>query len=112
MFAFIRTMLALVVGAPRGQWFPGRVREVWAGCCRHGSRERLLSRVCGTVPYAAPEVLAAAARPYRAAPADLWAAALVLLAMLAGGECRSVAGATSSRGSSLWYPSCRRVRRP
>ncbi|XP_026744954.1 serine/threonine-protein kinase grp [Trichoplusia ni] len=51
---------------------------------RHGSRERLLSRVCGTVPYAAPEVLAAAARPYRAAPADLWAAALVLLAMLAG----------------------------
>ncbi|KAL0880543.1 hypothetical protein ABMA27_001780 [Loxostege sticticalis] len=51
---------------------------------RHGARERLLSRVCGTVPYAAPEVLAAAERPYRAAPADLWAAALVLLAMLAG----------------------------
>ncbi|CAH0581059.1 unnamed protein product [Chrysodeixis includens] len=51
---------------------------------RHGSRERLLSRVCGTVPYAAPEVLAAAQRPYRAAPADLWAAGLVLLAMLAG----------------------------
>lgn len=42
--------------------------------------------MCGTVPYAAPEVLAAAARPYRAAPADLWAAALVLLAMLVGGE--------------------------
>lgn len=54
--------------------------------CRHGSRERLLARVCGTVPYAAPEVLRAAAAPYRAAPADLWAAALVLLAMLAGGE--------------------------
>lgn len=51
---------------------------------RHGSRERLLSRVCGTVPYAAPEVLAAAERPYRAAPADLWAAGVVLLAMLAG----------------------------
>ncbi|XP_028170330.1 serine/threonine-protein kinase grp isoform X5 [Ostrinia furnacalis] len=51
---------------------------------RHGSRERLLARVCGTLPYAAPEVLAAAARPYRAAPADLWAAALVLLAMLVG----------------------------
>ncbi|CAB3250883.1 unnamed protein product [Arctia plantaginis] len=53
---------------------------------RHGSRERLLSRVCGTVPYAAPEVLRAPAAPYRAPPADLWAAALVLLAMLAGGE--------------------------
>ncbi|XP_075974311.1 serine/threonine-protein kinase grp isoform X4 [Anticarsia gemmatalis] len=53
---------------------------------RHGSRERLLSRVCGTVPYAAPEVLTAPAAPYRAPPADLWAAALVLLAMLAG-EC-------------------------
>lgn len=51
---------------------------------RHGTRERLLTRVCGTVPYAAPEVLRAAARPYRAPPADLWAAALVLLAMLAG----------------------------
>ncbi|XP_063822867.1 serine/threonine-protein kinase grp [Ostrinia nubilalis] len=53
---------------------------------RHGARERLLARVCGTLPYAAPEVLAAAARPYRAAPADLWAAALVLLAMLVGGQ--------------------------
>ncbi|KAM3959555.1 serine/threonine-protein kinase grp isoform 1-T2 [Aphomia sociella] len=51
---------------------------------RHESRERFLSRVCGTVPYAAPEVLTAAERPYRAAPADLWAAAVVLLAMLAG----------------------------
>ncbi|XP_047530509.1 serine/threonine-protein kinase grp [Vanessa atalanta] len=51
---------------------------------RHGSRERLLARVCGTVPYAAPEVLRAETRPYRAPPADLWAAALVLLAMLAG----------------------------
>ncbi|XP_063622253.1 serine/threonine-protein kinase grp [Cydia splendana] len=51
---------------------------------RHGSRERLLSRLCGTLPYAAPEVLRAATAPYRAPPADLWAAALVLLAMLAG----------------------------
>ncbi|CAG9113595.1 unnamed protein product [Plutella xylostella] len=51
---------------------------------RHGGKERLLSRVCGTLPYAAPEVLAAAERPYRAAPADLWAVAVVLVAMLAG----------------------------
>ncbi|XP_061704156.1 LOW QUALITY PROTEIN: serine/threonine-protein kinase Chk1-like [Cydia pomonella] len=56
---------------------------------RHGSRERLLSRVCGTLPYAAPEVLRAAAAPYRAPPADLWAAALLLLAMLAGGTYRA-----------------------
>lgn len=55
-------------------------------CRRHGSRERLLSRVCGTVPYAAPEVLEAPSRPYRAPPADVWSAALVLLAMLAGGQ--------------------------
>lgn len=53
---------------------------------RRGARERLLARVCGTLPYAAPEVLRAPERPYRAAPADLWAAALVLLAMLAGGR--------------------------
>lgn len=52
--------------------------------------------MCGTVPYAAPEVLRAAARPYRAPPADLWAAALVLLAMLAGGE-YSVRSYTSGR---------------
>ncbi|XP_072938655.1 serine/threonine-protein kinase grp isoform X2 [Epargyreus clarus] len=51
---------------------------------RHGARERLLARVCGTLPYAAPEVLGAAAAPYRAPPADVWAAAVVLLAMLAG----------------------------
>lgn len=42
--------------------------------------------MCGTAPYAAPEVLRAPAAPYRAPPADLWAAALVLLAMLAGGQ--------------------------
>lgn len=86
---------------------------------RHGARERLLSRVCGTVPYAAPEVLVAPARPYRAPPADLWSAAVVLLAMLAGGECRPPSALTRpappvpplppGRGSPLWYPSCRRV---
>lgn len=54
---------------------------------RQGERERLLSRICGTPPYAAPEVLTAPTRPYRAPPADLWSAALVLLAMLAGGKC-------------------------
>ncbi|XP_045768883.1 serine/threonine-protein kinase grp-like isoform X2 [Maniola jurtina] len=51
---------------------------------RVGARERLLARVCGTLPYAAPEVLTAPRAPYRAPPADVWSAALVLLAMLAG----------------------------
>ncbi|XP_068632626.1 serine/threonine-protein kinase Chk1 isoform X2 [Battus philenor] len=51
---------------------------------RQGARERLLSRVCGTLPYAAPEVLSAASRPYRAPPADVWSAGVVLFAMLAG----------------------------
>lgn len=64
--------------------------------CRHGARERLLSRVCGTAPYAAPEVLAAATRPYRAPPADLWAAGVVLVAMLAGGESRAAASTVSA----------------
>ncbi|XP_069356572.1 serine/threonine-protein kinase Chk1 isoform X2 [Maniola hyperantus] len=51
---------------------------------RVGARERRLARVCGTLPYAAPEVLTAPRAPYRAPPADVWSAALVLLAMLAG----------------------------
>lgn len=51
---------------------------------RHGGTERLLNRLCGTLPYAAPEVLDAVAVPYRAIPADLWSAAVVLVAMLAG----------------------------
>ncbi|XP_072938656.1 serine/threonine-protein kinase Chk1 isoform X3 [Epargyreus clarus] len=64
---------------------------------RHGARERLLARVCGTLPYAAPEVLGAAAAPYRAPPADVWAAAVVLLAMLAGEDAAVAARVWSSQ---------------
>ncbi|XP_047463865.1 serine/threonine-protein kinase Chk1 [Mugil cephalus] len=49
---------------------------------RFKGRERLLSRLCGTLPYVAPELLGQT--EYRAQPADIWACGIVLTAMLAG----------------------------
>ncbi|XP_064380427.1 serine/threonine-protein kinase Chk1 [Dromaius novaehollandiae] len=49
---------------------------------KHNGRERRLSRMCGTLPYVAPELLRRG--PFRAEPADLWACGIVLTAMLAG----------------------------
>ncbi|KAK2828629.1 hypothetical protein Q5P01_019663 [Channa striata] len=49
---------------------------------RFKGRERLLSRLCGTLPYVAPELLSQ--REYKAQPADIWACGIVLSAMLAG----------------------------
>ncbi|CAB1433091.1 unnamed protein product [Pleuronectes platessa] len=49
---------------------------------RFKGRERSLNRLCGTLPYVAPELLS---RPeYKAQPADIWACGIVLTAMLAG----------------------------
>ncbi|XP_034462274.1 serine/threonine-protein kinase Chk1 [Hippoglossus hippoglossus] len=49
---------------------------------RFKGRERPLNRLCGTLPYVAPELLS---RPeYKAQPADIWACGIVLTAMLAG----------------------------
>ncbi|XP_035482333.1 serine/threonine-protein kinase Chk1 [Scophthalmus maximus] len=49
---------------------------------RFKGRERLLNRLCGTLPYVAPELLG---QPeYKAQPADIWACGIVLTAMLAG----------------------------
>ncbi|KFW85563.1 Serine/threonine-protein kinase Chk1, partial [Manacus vitellinus] len=49
---------------------------------RHNGRERLLNKMCGTLPYVAPELLR---RPeFRAEPVDVWACGVVLTAMLAG----------------------------
>lgn len=49
---------------------------------RFKGRERPLNRLCGTLPYVAPELLS---QPeYSAQPADLWACGIVLTAMLAG----------------------------
>lgn len=51
---------------------------------RFKGRERLLSRLCGTLPYVAPELLSQ--KEYKAQPADIWACGIVLAAMLAGGK--------------------------
>uniref|UniRef100_A0A8C4NA83 non-specific serine/threonine protein kinase n=1 Tax=Eptatretus burgeri TaxID=7764 RepID=A0A8C4NA83_EPTBU len=49
---------------------------------RHAGRERFINRMCGTLPYIAPEVISK--KEYRAEPVDLWACGIVLAAMLAG----------------------------
>ncbi|KAJ8266614.1 hypothetical protein GJAV_G00132500 [Gymnothorax javanicus] len=49
---------------------------------RHAGRERKLSRLCGTLPYVAPELMSRT--EFRAQPADTWACGIVLTAMLAG----------------------------
>ncbi|KAK5887515.1 hypothetical protein CesoFtcFv8_016114 [Champsocephalus esox] len=49
---------------------------------RFKGRERLLSRLCGTLPYVAPELLGQ--KEYKAQPLDVWACGIVLTAMLAG----------------------------
>uniref|UniRef100_A0A671VEM1 Serine/threonine-protein kinase CHK1 n=1 Tax=Sparus aurata TaxID=8175 RepID=A0A671VEM1_SPAAU len=49
---------------------------------RFKGRERLLNRLCGTLPYVAPELLSQT--EYKAQPADIWACGIVLTAMLAG----------------------------
>ncbi|CAM4668275.1 hypothetical protein PO909_008076 [Leuciscus waleckii] len=49
---------------------------------RHRGRERSLSRLCGTLPYVAPELMSQSA--FHAQPADTWACGIVLTAMLAG----------------------------
>lgn len=51
---------------------------------RFKGRERLLSRLCGTLPYVAPELLSQT--EYKAQPADIWTCGIVLTAMLAGGK--------------------------
>uniref|UniRef100_A0A1A8I5M8 Serine/threonine-protein kinase CHK1 n=3 Tax=Nothobranchius TaxID=28779 RepID=A0A1A8I5M8_NOTKU len=49
---------------------------------RFKGRERQLNRLCGTLPYVAPELLSQS--EYSAQPADIWACGIVLTAMLAG----------------------------
>ncbi|KTF76837.1 hypothetical protein cypCar_00019109 [Cyprinus carpio] len=47
-------------------------------------RERALTRLCGTLPYVAPELMSRSA--FHAQPADTWACGIVHTAMLAGAE--------------------------
>ncbi|KAK2498657.1 hypothetical protein MC885_020336 [Smutsia gigantea] len=49
---------------------------------RHNSRERLLNKMCGTLPYVAPELLKR--NEFHAEPVDVWSCGIVLTAMLAG----------------------------
>lgn len=49
---------------------------------RHNSRERLLNKMCGTLPYVAPELLKR--KEFHAEPVDVWSCGIVLTAMLAG----------------------------
>ncbi|XP_057216646.1 serine/threonine-protein kinase Chk1 isoform X2 [Triplophysa rosa] len=49
---------------------------------RHRGKQRLLNRLCGTLPYVAPELMSHSA--FHAQPADTWACGIVLTAMLAG----------------------------
>lgn len=73
---------------------------------RFKGRERLLNRLCGTLPYVAPELLSQT--EYKAQPADIWACGIVLTAMLAGGNvtkysvCRKL---SCSQGKFQVYPS-------
>uniref|UniRef100_A0A5F9CSB1 Serine/threonine-protein kinase CHK1 n=1 Tax=Oryctolagus cuniculus TaxID=9986 RepID=A0A5F9CSB1_RABIT len=49
---------------------------------RHNNRERLLNKMCGTLPYVAPELLKR--KDFHAEPVDVWSCGIVLTAMLAG----------------------------
>ncbi|KAK6468012.1 serine/threonine-protein kinase Chk1-like isoform X1 [Huso huso] len=49
---------------------------------RHRDKERMLMKMCGTLPYVAPELLAGSG--FRAEPVDIWSCGIVLTAMLAG----------------------------
>nr|DBA16502.1 TPA: hypothetical protein GDO54_003889 [Pyxicephalus adspersus] len=49
---------------------------------RYNGRERLLNRMCGTLPYVAPELIKQ--RSFHAEPVDIWSCGIVLTAMLAG----------------------------
>ncbi|XP_053307606.1 serine/threonine-protein kinase Chk1 isoform X2 [Spea bombifrons] len=49
---------------------------------RHNGKERLLNKMCGTLPYVAPELIKT--RGFHAEPVDVWSCGIVLTAMLAG----------------------------
>ncbi|KAF0989069.1 hypothetical protein HZS_5557 [Henneguya salminicola] len=49
---------------------------------RHNGNERILNNVCGSVPYAAPEVLAGI--DHKAEPIDIWSCGIILFIMFQG----------------------------
>lgn len=48
-------------------------------------QRRKLETFCGTYPYLAPEVLLQL--PYEPEPSDIWSCGVILVTMLAGGNC-------------------------
>ncbi|NWQ82847.1 CHK1 kinase, partial [Columbina picui] len=74
---------------------------------KHNGRERLLNKMCGTLPYVAPELLRR--HEFHAEPVDVWACGVVLTAMLAGGGTysgtyRAHTGGGSTRSSRKSTP--------
>ena len=65
---------------------------------RHNNRERLLNKMCGTLPYVAPELLKR--REFHAEPVDVWSCGIVLTAMLAGGESCFLVGKLLASGKT------------
>lgn len=51
---------------------------------RYKEKERFLSKMCGSLPYTAPEVLSS--KEYRAKPADIWSFGVMLFALFTGGK--------------------------
>jgi len=49
---------------------------------KHNGKERMLTEVCGSAPYAAPEL--ALGRPYHGPAIDLWSAGIILYVLLVG----------------------------
>ncbi|EFP74758.1 Chk1 protein kinase [Puccinia graminis f. sp. tritici] len=49
---------------------------------KHNGKERMLSEVCGSAPYAAPEL--ALGRPYHGPAIDLWSSGIILYVLLVG----------------------------
>ncbi|KAE9556604.1 hypothetical protein FO519_000010 [Halicephalobus sp. NKZ332] len=79
---------------------------------KHNGSERLLTTKCGTLPYAAPEVLDG---DYRGEPVDIWSAGVVLVTMLVGElpwdapvlECEQYAAYVKRDGDLVRRPWCR-----
>ncbi|XP_065207747.1 serine/threonine-protein kinase grp-like isoform X2 [Planococcus citri] len=63
---------------------------------RLDGRERLLENRCGTLPYAAPEVLLNC-YAYAAEPVDIWSCGIILVALLAGASCDVTDSARESK---------------
>lgn len=49
---------------------------------KHNGKERMLTEVCGSAPYAAPEL--ALGRPYHGPAIDLWSSGIILYVLLVG----------------------------